>query len=146
MRRYFTRDQAERLLPEVRIAITEAVRSRQEYGHAEEEWRQLQQRLQMLGGATLNPVTAAEIKSRRETSASRLKECLEQIQEIGCDVKDLDVGLVDFPTLYQGREVCLCWRMDEDAIRFWHGTDEGYRGRKPIDDDFLAEHRGDSPQ
>ena len=50
----------------------------------------------------------------------------------------------DFMTRYQNREVCLCWKLGEDAIRFWHGAEEGFRGRKPIDEEFLAEHRGDA--
>jgi hypothetical protein len=55
-------------------------------------------------------------------------------------VKDLDTGLLDFPTLYQGREVYLCWRLGESQINYWHGVDEGFAGRKAIDDDFLANH------
>jgi hypothetical protein len=53
--------------------------------------------------------------------------------------------LIDFPALYQGREVLLCWKLGEDRIAFWHGVDEGFRGRKPIDDEFRENHRGDSP-
>ena len=59
-------------------------------------------------------------------------------------MKDLDVGLVDFPTLFRGEEVYLCWRMDEDDIDHWHGVNEGFAGRKPIDKHFVDNHRGDS--
>jgi hypothetical protein len=59
-------------------------------------------------------------------------------------VKDLDIGLIDFPTLFHGVEVYLCWKLDEPAIEFWHGVDEGFRGRKAIDRDFRDNHRGDS--
>jgi hypothetical protein len=58
-------------------------------------------------------------------------------------VKDLELGLLDFPTLYRGKEVCLCWRLGEPEIAFWHEVDEGYKGRKPIDQAFLENHRGD---
>jgi len=51
---------------------------------------------------------------------------------------------VDFPTLLRGDEVYLCWRLGEPCIGFWHGVDEGFRGRKPVDRDFLDNHRGDS--
>jgi hypothetical protein len=61
-------------------------------------------------------------------------------------VKDLDTGLVDFPTMYRGVEVCLCWKLGEGAIGYWHGVDEGFRGRKPIDQDFRDQHRGDPAQ
>jgi hypothetical protein len=45
---------------------------------------------------------------------------------------------------YQGRDVCLCWKLGEDAIRFWHGAEEGFRGRKRIDDEFLLNHTGEA--
>ena len=60
-------------------------------------------------------------------------------------VKDLDVGLIDFPTLYRGEEVYLCWKLGETGIQYWHGIDEGFRGRKKIDRDFLDNHKGESP-
>ena len=58
-------------------------------------------------------------------------------------VKDLDVGLVDFPTFYRGEEVYLCWRMDESDIDHWHGVHEGFAGRKEIDRHFVENHRGE---
>jgi len=82
-------------------------------------------------------------KRRRDSSAQGLKEALEEIQEYGCVVKDLDIGLIDFPTLFRGEEVYLCWKLGESGIRFWHGVQEGFRGRKPIDQAFLAQHRGE---
>jgi len=57
-------------------------------------------------------------------------------------VKDLDIGLVDFPTLFRGAEVYLCWRLGEPAIQFWHGVDEGFAKRKAIDQDFRDHHNG----
>ena len=69
---------------------------------------------------------------------------LDTIQETGAQVKDLDIGLIDFISVYQDREVCLCWKLGEEGIAFWHGTEEGFAGRKPIDQDFRDGHRGDS--
>ena len=65
-----------------------------------------------------------------------LKQAIEKVHEFGCVVKDLDIGLIDFPTLFQGEEVYLCWKLGEAGIRFWHGVNEGFRGRKPIDAGF----------
>jgi hypothetical protein len=48
-------------------------------------------------------------------------------------VKDLDVGLLDFPARLNNKEVFLCWRLGEDRIRFYHGLEEGFDGRKPLD-------------
>ena len=57
---------------------------------------------------------------------------VEAIQRHGCIVKDIDLGLVDFPALRGGQLVNLCWKMDESHIGFWHGADEGFSGRKPL--------------
>ena len=85
-------------------------------------------------------------KARRDAAAARLRDLIERIQEFGCVVKDLDTGLVDFPTLFRGTEVYLCWKLGETAIAFWHGVEEGFRGRKAIDQDFRDHHRGDRAQ
>lgn len=57
---------------------------------------------------------------------------IQQIESIGCEIKGVREGLVDFPSLREGREVYLCWRMPEKEIRFWHDLDTGFSGRKPI--------------
>jgi hypothetical protein len=67
------------------------------------------------------------------------------MEDMGVLVKDLDIGLIDFLTRYHGREVCLCWKLGEDRIAFWHGMEEGFRGRKAIDQEFVRNHRGDGP-
>ncbi len=59
--------------------------------------------------------------------------CVEKLEELGVRVKDLDLGLLDFPAQRDGLEVELCWHVGEDAVRYWHGLGEGYAGRKPID-------------
>ena len=72
---------------------------------------------------------AAE-EPRGAAAPRRLKSSIETIHEVGCVVKDLDIGLVDFPTLFRGEEVYLCWKMGESSIQFWHGVDEGFAGQK----------------
>jgi hypothetical protein len=84
-----------------------------------------------------------EQKDRRESSARNLNQAMETVQSYGCLIKDLDVGLVDFPTLYRGEEVYLCWKLGESGISFWHGVTEGFRGRKKITREFLDHHKGD---
>jgi len=83
-------------------------------------------------------------KQQRDQQAQNLKTAVDRIQELGCIIKDLDIGLVDFPTLFRGEEVYLCWKLGEPAIRFWHGTHEGFAGRKAIDEEFRQKHRGDA--
>jgi len=97
----------------------------------------------MMGGMMVDRDRARTTRERRNSLAQRLKSAIEQVQEVGCVVKDLDMGLVDFPTLFRGVEVCLCWKLGETRIEYWHGMEEGFRGRKRIDEDFLRHHRGD---
>jgi hypothetical protein len=143
MQRFFTLPQAERLLPEVESAIREAISHKAGYQQAEEEWQSFVSSVTMLGGVRVDHSKVMNKKRSRESSALRLKEAVEKIQEYGCLVKDLDIGLIDFPTLFHGEEVYLCWKLGESGIQFWHGVHEGFRGRKQIDAEFLAEHRGE---
>ena len=74
----------------------------------------------------------AEIAQRVEREAGAVGELAEQIQAHGVQIKDLDVGLLDFPWLREDEVVLLCWRLGEDEVAYWHGMDEGYAGRKPL--------------
>lgn len=64
---------------------------------------------------------------------------MRELEEIGCSYKDwnFQIGLVDFPAMIEGEEVLLCWRSDEDSVKFYHGIEEGYVGRKPIPEEYL---------
>ncbi len=145
MAKLFTRDEAERLLPEIDRLLREAIVQRAEYQQSSQELQAEMQKISMLGGMLVDAQFILALRNRAETSASKLKETLDAIQERGCQIKDLEIGLVDFPTHYQGREVCLCWKLGEERIAFWHGTEEGFAGRKPIDDEFLSGHQGEKP-
>ncbi len=59
--------------------------------------------------------------------------CVERLEELGVMIKDLDLGLLDFPSERDGEEVLLCWHVGEAAVSTWHGHAEGFAGRKPID-------------
>ncbi len=59
--------------------------------------------------------------------------CVDKLDELGVQIKDLDAGLLDFPALRDGTEVELCWQVGEEAVEHWHGIGEGFAGRKPID-------------
>ncbi len=61
-----------------------------------------------------------------------LREQIEAIQETGCTIKDIEVGLVDWPALHQGREVLLCWKYGEPEVGFWHELNTGFAGRRPV--------------
>ena len=145
MPRFFTLQQAELLLPHVESAIREAIALKSGFQEAEDACQAQQRRVMMLGGVVVDHSQLLDRKRRRESSAQHLKDVIEKIQDCGCLVKDLDIGLIDFPTLFNGQEVYLCWKLGESGIRFWHGVQEGFRGRKAIDQEFLDHHQGDLP-
>jgi hypothetical protein len=140
--RYFTLDQAEALLPEVERRIREAVHAKSELSASEEAFNQYRRRVAFSGGMVVDRSQLLSLRSRCDALMMRVKEILSGIDALGVQVKDLDAGLLDFPTFYHGREVLLCWKLGEQRIRYWHGLEEGFRGRKEIDSEFLANHSG----
>ena len=138
MARRFTLEEAENLLPEIEDSLRRAISLKAEYELAEGELQSIGRRVTMMGGVLIDREEIQRHKQQRDRSAEGLKAAIEQIQEFGCVIKDLDVGLIDFTTLYRGEEVYLCWKLGESGIRFWHGTHEGFAGRKPIDEEFRA--------
>jgi len=143
MSKRFTLTEAESLLPRVEPLLREAIAMKAEFQAAEQVLHAITERIVLTGGVLIDRTTAIEARSRREVSAARLKSIIQQVQEFGCVVKDLDIGLIDFPSEFAGAEVYLCWKLGEEGIGWWHGVDEGFRGRKAIDDDFRRRHRGD---
>jgi hypothetical protein len=143
MAKRFTLTEASRLLPEIEKLIRDAVSLKSRYQDAERDLQSFTQRVAMAGGMMIDRDRAMELRSARDRHGERLRAVVEHIHEYGCLVKDLDTGLIDFPTLFRGREVYLCWRLGEERIAHWHGVDEGFAGRKPIDADFLENHQGD---
>ncbi len=143
MPRYFHIEEARKLLPLVARDVRQAIGLKEDHDRASTELQAMHQHVAMMGGVMLDRERLVGHKTRREEAAARLNEIIENIHELGVQIKDLDIGLLDFPTLYRDREVLLCWRLGEDDIEYWHGTDEGYRGRKPIDREFLENHHGD---
>ena len=143
MPRYFTLAEARAALPVVGRSIREAVQAKAHYMEAEKAIQDLVQRILMMGGINVDTVAAEAWKAPYDSNAQALKNSMERIEDLGVLVKDLDIGLVDFPTLFRGEEVYLCWRMDENDIDHWHGVNEGFNGRRPIDKHFVDNHRGE---
>ncbi len=65
----------------------------------------------------------------------QLEKEIEKLEDFGCVLKDMTTGLVDFPAVRLGKRVWLCWKLDERAVSFWHGLNEGYAGRKPVENE-----------
>ncbi len=127
--RYFTLGEATDLLPRL-TDLVGALRGLRDdavikKAQVDQFWKRLEQ------GA---PVLSALGNEQRSLDAlsERLVSTAKEIETIGCVLRDLDTGLIDFPFRARTGTVFLCWKVGESAIQFWHGTDEGYAGRKPI--------------
>ncbi len=131
--RFFTLDEANALVPTLQIEFGRIARARSEIGPA----------IVALGGAEASMAIlqqGAEAPPGREADAARLRalageitDAVERVNDLGCLVKDVDAGLVDFYAFQDGDPVFLCWQFGEPAISTWHGLEEGFAGRKPIE-------------
>jgi hypothetical protein len=129
--RTFTLEEANALLAEVAPLVERMVERKRAFDQAEGEREELLRQIAGNGG-DLTPSDVAEAATRVAEEAAALSTLVDGIQEHGVQVKDLDLGLADFPAIRDGEVVLLCWRLGEEEIAFWHGTDEGYAGRKPL--------------
>jgi len=132
--RTFSLGEAQSLLPVLESLLRTAIDGKKLIESVEAELQEIAHRVFLNGGTFLNIVRLARRKAEREKSVQRVKDSLAEIDSIGAQVKDLDIGLLDFPCLVDGRTVLLCWRLGEKAITHWHGVSEGFAGRKPIDE------------
>jgi hypothetical protein len=132
--RTFTLEEAQSLLPVLESLLRTAIGAKQVIEEFETAQQQLQQRIFATGGMFLNVVPLARRKAERVKAEQRAKDALAEIDSIGVQVKDLDIGLLDFPCAVDGQIILLCWKLGENSITHWHGTQEGFAGRKPIDE------------
>jgi hypothetical protein len=77
----------------------------------------------------------AQARIETERLTGEIAAGIRRIETWGCVIKDLDQGLVDFPSIRAEETVFLCWRLGEASIRYWHGLGEGFAGRKPLGQD-----------
>jgi hypothetical protein len=107
--------------------------SRKKLSGLENELSAVSARIMMMGGVIVPYEKLAAVRMQHEQLAETLKSALNRILETGCLIKDLDVGLLDFPAVINKQDVYLCWKLGEDRIRFYHRQDEGFSSRKPLD-------------
>jgi len=129
----FTLTEAERIRREIEPVLIEAMDGRRRLGEMEESLARLANRIMVMGGLLVSYEKAGKLRAEHDRMIAVVKSALERIEASGCVVKDLDVGLLDFPAIIDNEEVYLCWRLGEDRIRFYHRQDEGFAGRKPLD-------------
>lgn len=130
-RRYFTAEEANELLPTVRPIVEQMVAHRRTLAVATVRHARIAAKIAGNGGG-VRPHEVDELQAAIEAEAAKIVACVEQLQELGVLVKDLDEGLVDFPALKDGEEVLLCWRLGEEEVAYWHTLEDGFAGRKPL--------------
>ncbi len=125
MPQYFTLQQANETLNIIRPLMDEVQRIRQKILQQQPEaWTAIEKSVGNGGNRTL---------SKMIQDFEKLDALVHRIQDTGVLIKDINIGLLDFPALRNGREVYLCWQYGEGDIAYWHEIDAGYAGRQPIE-------------
>ena len=125
MAKTFTLDEAKTLLPVLGALLRRAREAALRGGRFEAEMQELSQRIFLSGGMHVDVAAAAKRRAEREKAVQEAKSTIEEIEEIGARVGDLEEGRLEFPYLLDGREVLLCWTLGEDEeIRQWREDEE----------------------
>ena len=131
----FTITEAQALLPTADALLERATQARQGAAAIEERMLQLRMRIFHSGGLAVDVAAAyrdaAELGRLNETA----NQALEELSAAGVQLEDMEAGLLNFPFLLDGEVVLLCWRRGEEKIRYWHGLDESYSDKRPLDTD-----------
>ena len=140
--RTFTLDEAQVLLPVLESLLRRSIEGKQLVEKIEAEFQEVSQRIFLGGGTRVDIAHLAVRKAEKEKALQRVKDALAEIDSTGVQVKDLDVGLLDFPCRVKDQLILLCWKLGEKQITHWHGVEEGFQGRKPIDENILRAGKG----
>jgi len=127
----FTLEEAEKLIPQLEKIVESVMENKKQAMSIGQELVELQNRIRS-GEFAANPAEIINKQTELEFLVRIINDNLESIENLGCQPKDLDAGLVDFPTNIEGEEVLLCWKYGEKSINFYHGLYDGFAGRKPL--------------
>jgi hypothetical protein len=141
MSRTFTVSEAQTLLPVLESLLRSAMEAKTLIETVDAEMQVLANRIFLNGGTLVAVVAVARRKAEREKAVQRAKDAVAEIDATGVQVKDLDIGLLDFPCVVGEEVILLCWKLGEKTITHWHGTQEGFAARKPIDERILRSQK-----
>ena len=136
MPKLFTLKEAELAIPLIEQQLNQAMAAKRKASQIDKQLEEISTRIHFSGGADVNPGTVLEQRCQKEAAIQQLREAIDSVQKIGCLIKDLDTGLIDFPATLDNHEVYLCWKLGEPRIDYWHNVDDGFSGRQPILDRF----------
>jgi len=129
--RVFTLEEANAALTELRPIVERMVQHRRDLTAAQTRQAELVTRIAGNGGDMV-PSDLQDLAETIQREADAISDCAERINQAGAQVKSLEEGLLDFPAKRGEEDVLLCWKLGEDEIRFWHGSDEGFSARKRL--------------
>jgi hypothetical protein len=141
----FTLEQAQTLLPVLRSLLKKAMDGKQTIEQVDQDLQNLNHRIFLSGGLFVDVTAVARRRAERDKALQEIKDAMAEIDSIGVQVKDLDIGLLDFPCQVEGEIVLLCWKYGEEKIEFWHSVEEGFAGRKPIDERIAKGKKREKP-
>jgi len=121
----FTPQEASKLLPDIKPKVKELIERKKVVAKLHEEI----EKYNLLG---FRPAEVAEKAAQLDALVDEITRKVNELEDLGVEVKDLDFGLVDFPAERYGESVMLCWRYGEPEVAFWHAPHEGYNKRKPL--------------
>ncbi|MHC5010453.1 MAG: DUF2203 family protein [Planctomycetota bacterium] len=122
-------DSANRILPLVSAIVRDVVKEFHTLRHAGRQQRILEAEA-VVGGPSTRKIRS--LKSQVQECSARIEGYLLELEELGIELRDLDSGLVDFPTIMRGEPAFLCWKPGEEDVQWWHTAGQGFADRRPI--------------
>ena len=122
---YFTPQQANEILPQVKRLMNDIIGKKTEADALKDELDEMTQK----GVQTWKYY---DCRRRLEIVSQELGDLVRKLEALGCQLKDIDQGLVDFPAMRMGQQVNLCWKVGEHIVEYWHGINVGFVSRKFI--------------
>lgn len=131
--RFFTVEEANALVSTLEIEFGRIARARAELGPLIEALGGAEAAVEILQDEGDPPAGQGREAERLRAVAAEITEAVGRLNDLGCLVKDLEMGLVDFYAMQDGEPIFLCWQFGEPVVAHWHGVDEGYAGRQPLE-------------
>ena len=131
MATYFTRQEAEALLPQIEPLLLDLQQRHDTLLTLRADLENLQARMRGNGHGLHERLE--QLRRQYAEALEAVNKLMRRIQSFGCQIKDPATGLIDFPALRDGREILLCWRLGEAGIHWWHDLDAGFQGRQPLE-------------
>lgn len=131
-KKYFTLDEANQLVPALEIKLSRLLRIKKDMAELIDQMQEKGLDVETLFADSKTDEDLTHLKSNLERLGHTFNTSLVDIEQMGCMIKDLDLGLIDFYAIHDNSEIFLCWQLGEKDIRYWHGTSEGFSARKNL--------------